>query len=240
MRRGWWFAESGEGCSRGSRRIPGTSEGSRACGCGQNRGQRWASRRARLRSGSRRRGPIAGRSERFWFLRNPWSSLVLICLLFFVGAFARGFCFDFLQPVAGAGVEIEGIELFQLANAFQRGWTEWGLAVESVEHDALEDVSERHVVVLGKGFENFENSLFDAHAGLHALDQELGMVGHVYQCTMVPHLMQGKLTVRLGLRTIFCPRFTVFVFGLAVADCGYQRYSNSANSIVGGVCQPLQ
>ena len=96
-----------------------------------------------------------------------------------------GILLYFLQAMAGAGVEIEIVELFQIANAFERGWAERRLAVEGVEDNAFEDVAESHVVIFGEGFENFEDSFFDTDAGLHALDQEFGIVGHVYQCTMV-------------------------------------------------------
>src|ERR1700723_2316883 len=93
--------------------------------------------------------------------------------------------------MAGAGVEIEVVELFQIANAFERGWAERGLAVEGVEDDAFEEVAEGHVVIFGEGFEDFEDSFFHADAGLDALDEEFGIVRHVYQCTMITSSMQA-------------------------------------------------
>ena len=36
--------------------------------------------------------------------------------------------------------------------------------------NALEDVAERHVVIFAEGFQDFEDSFFDAYAGLDALD----------------------------------------------------------------------
>jgi len=94
--------------------------------------------------------------------------------------------------MAGTGVEIELVELFQIANAFERDWAERGLAVEGVEDDAFEEVAESHVVIFGEGFEDFEDSFFHADAGLDALDEQLGIVGHVYQCTMVTSWMQAS------------------------------------------------
>ena len=52
----------------------------------------------------------------------------------------------------------------------RRIWSVAGLAVESVEDNALEDIAERHVVIFAEGFQDFEDSFFDAYAGLDALD----------------------------------------------------------------------
>src|SRR5208337_1975329 len=115
-----------------------------------------------------------------------WAELIaLSCSPSLLGSpFAPRF-HDFLQAVAGAGIQIELVEFPELANAFERGRAEGSLAVEGVEHDAFEQVSEGHVVVIGECLEDLENSFFDAHAGLHALDFEFGIVSHVYHCTMV-------------------------------------------------------
>jgi len=96
--------------------------------------------------------------------------------------------------VAGAGVQVEFVKLLQLANLFERCRAERRLAVEGVQHNAFQHVSERHVVILGKGLEHFENPLFHANPGLHAFDFEFGIIGHVYQCTMV------HCTSQLGAR----------------------------------------
>src|SRR5579864_9610481 len=97
--------------------------------------------------------------------------------------------------MTGTGVKIEVIELLQLAYPFQRDCIEWGLAVENMQHDALQDVAQRHVVVLGKPLQNFQDSFFDPHSGLHALDEKLGIVCHVYQCTKIPLNLQAKCLV---------------------------------------------
>src|ERR1700756_1267 len=97
--------------------------------------------------------------------------------------------------MTGTGVKIEVIELLQLAYAFQRDCVEWGLAVESMQHDALQDVAQGHVVVLGKPLQNFQDSFFNPHPGLHALDEKLGIACHVYQCTTVPRRLQAECLV---------------------------------------------
>src|SRR6202042_2870590 len=81
-------------------------------------------------------------------------------------------------------------------NAFERGWAERGLAVEGVEDDAFEQVAKGHVVIFSQGFEGFEDPFFHTDAGLDALDEKLGIIGHVYQCTMVPRSMQAVRTPR--------------------------------------------
>src|SRR5579864_782029 len=86
--------------------------------------------------------------------------------------------------MAGAGSKIHFLELLQLPNAFERGCTERSLAVEGVQHNPFQQVAKRDVVVFGKSFQDFENSFLDAHARLHALDQQLGVVRHL--CTKVP------------------------------------------------------
>ena len=82
------------------------------------------------------------------------------------------------EAVAGAGVEIEGIELFQVVNALERGGAEGSLAVEGVKHDAFEQVAQRHVVIFGEGLEDFEKAFFHADAGLDPLDKELRFGDH--------------------------------------------------------------
>src|ERR1035437_4051338 len=116
--------------------------------------------------------------------------------------------------MAGARVKVQFVKLFQLANAFQRRRAERRLTVKGVQHDALEQVSQRHVVILGKRLQNLEDSLFDAHPGLHAFNQKLGIVRHAYQCTMVPikylgdglflsHADEAADTLRVSRKTSF-------------------------------------
>src|SRR5271154_3324721 len=57
---------------------------------------------------------------------------------------------DFLEPVTGAGIEVKIVKPLQLLYAFERGCAEWRFAVKGMEHDALQQIAEGHVVVLGK------------------------------------------------------------------------------------------
>lgn len=99
--------------------------------------------------------------------------------------------------MAGTGVEIEVIELLQFPYALQRGYAKWSLAVEGVQHDAFQHVAQRHIMVLGKPLQNFQDSFFDPHPRLHALDEKLGIVSHVYQCTKVPTELQAKCLLKM-------------------------------------------
>src|SRR5208337_262064 len=95
-----------------------------------------------------------------------------------------------LEAVAGAGIEIEGVELLQLLNALERGRTEGNLAVEGVEHDAFEQIAQGHVVIFGESLEHFEQPLFHADAGLDSFDEELRFV---YHGTNVPwYILRSK------------------------------------------------
>jgi hypothetical protein len=85
---------------------------------------------------------------------------------------------DFLRPhganlgeaMARRGAEVEVVKPFQVADTFERLAAERRFPVEGVEHDAFEEVAESEVMVLGEGFEHLEDALFDAYAGLYALD----------------------------------------------------------------------
>jgi hypothetical protein len=87
--------------------------------------------------------------------------------------------------VAGRGSEIEVIELFEIADASERRRPKRALPFESVKDDALEEVAESEVMVLGEGFQYFEDALFHSDAGLSSFDLQL-MLFHsvpVYQST---------------------------------------------------------
>src|SRR5437868_13486255 len=103
-------------------------------------------------------------------------------------------CLLLPQPVARPRVEVEAVDLLQLRDALEGRALEGRLALEGVQHDALEQVAQRHVVVFGEALEDLEEPLLDLHAGLDALDLEArlaafrgGWPGHgaEYICTYV-------------------------------------------------------
>ena len=54
----------------------------------------------------------------------------------------------FLQSMAGTSVQIKPVELLQIPDAPQGHLAEWGLAVEGMQHDALQQVSQGQVVIV--------------------------------------------------------------------------------------------
>ena len=91
--------------------------------------------------------------------------------------------------MTGGGVEVEVVKLLEVADALKRGRSEGAFAFKGVEDDAFEEVAEGEVMVLGEGFQDFEDAFFHADAGLDSLDLELmlcdGRSFHMYLCTRV-------------------------------------------------------
>jgi hypothetical protein len=85
--------------------------------------------------------------------------------------------------VARCGSEIQAVELFQFPDLPQTGQVEGALSFERVENDAFKEVTERQIVIAGKGAEDLQNALFHADAGLHPFDY---VFVSWYQCTKVP------------------------------------------------------
>lgn len=72
---------------------------------------------------------------------------------------------------------------------------ERSLAVKDVEHDALEQVAQGHIVIFRQGLENLEEALLHADAGLDALDHELRFGSHSIN---VPWYMDTRQLPRRG------------------------------------------
>ena len=99
--------------------------------------------------------------------------------------------------MARASVEIQPIKLFQIPNAAQRFFAERTLAVEGVQHDPFQQVSQRQVVVFRKTLQHFEQALFDAHASLHPFHYE-AVVHLCIHGTNVPRYQPDASTFRHG------------------------------------------
>jgi hypothetical protein len=92
---------------------------------------------------------------------------------------------DFDQAVAGRGIEIEVIELFEIADASERRRPERALSFENMKDDAFEEVAEGEIMVLGERFQYLEDALFHPNAGLGSFNLQL-MLFHgvpMYQST---------------------------------------------------------
>src|SRR5215831_12943391 len=68
------------------------------------------------------------------------------------------------------GVQLEPVDSAELANPRDAIGPERRLAFERVKHDALDEVAEGDLVILGNGFQHLQDVLFDSHAGLDTRD----------------------------------------------------------------------
>jgi hypothetical protein len=84
-----------------------------------------------------------------------------------------------------AGVKLQTVKRFEFLNSVERRLIERTLAVKGMKHNSIQQISERHVVILGERFEYLQQPLLDTDAGLDSLDRE-DLIVHVYQDTMVP------------------------------------------------------
>src|SRR5438876_3174456 len=70
------------------------------------------------------------------------------------------------QLVRVAGGEIEPVDRSQRADLLQRGLRERRLALQGVQHDALEQIAEREVELGRERLQHLEQPALEAHAGL--------------------------------------------------------------------------
>ena len=76
-------------------------------------------------------------------LTNSFSTLPFPRLAFWLARWlARGLHADLDQAMACRGVEVEVIELLEIADALKRGRSKRAFAIEGVEDDAFEEVAE--------------------------------------------------------------------------------------------------
>jgi Raf kinase inhibitor-like YbhB/YbcL family protein len=98
--------------------------------------------------------------------------------------------------MAVSKIEVEAVELLQLLDAPPRRLLERCLAVKSVQYDAFQQVAQGQIVKFGQCLEHLEESLLDAHSGLHSLHDELLMVFLCSHCgTNVPQYISDEQLV---------------------------------------------
>ena len=95
----------------------------------------------------------------------------------------------FDQAMACRGVKVEVIELFEIADALERGRSKRAFSVKSMKDDALKEVTEGEVMVPSERFKYFQDAFFHSDAGLDSLDLQLRfgdeLTFHRYLCTRV-------------------------------------------------------
>src|SRR5437773_5698010 len=125
------------------------------------------------------------------------SSVMRLMEILFIGQFSPLLLLPWMWPpldqlMACCRIQVEVIELFQIANTGKRLGLEGTLAIEGVENDSLEQVSEAHVMVFRQAFQDLYEALFHPHASLNALNNSRS-TGHWYHCTMVHTSERRKL-----------------------------------------------
>src|SRR2546422_4978085 len=73
--------------------------------------------------------------------------------------------------MTGAGIEIELVDSFQVGYALTRLGAERMLAIKRVQHDSLQQIAERHVVIFSQAFQDLEQTFLKANPGLNSLNQ---------------------------------------------------------------------
>src|SRR5438128_1186369 len=97
------------------------------------------------------------------------------------------FVSSFQQPVTGFGVEIEMIDFFQIDNSPASLITERVTAIKRMQDDALQQITERQIVILSQRFQNLEQTFFYANSRLHPLDDNSLTVRCCFCCPFASH-----------------------------------------------------
>src|SRR5271157_3632908 len=104
------------------------------------------------------------------------------------------------QLVAVRGLERQPVNAAQFLDFFQGLGGEGRLTFEGMQHDALQQVAERHVLQFGQSFEDLQQSLFHADASLDSFDDN-GVFELFFHSTNVP-IYQG--TIKTSIATHRC------------------------------------
>ena len=76
-----------------------------------------------------------------------------------------------MKAVTCARIQIERVELLQFLDSLHAGLIEWSLSIKGMEHDALEEISQGHVVVISKGAQYLQEPLLETHPCLDPYDR---------------------------------------------------------------------
>src|SRR5690242_13755425 len=81
------------------------------------------------------------------------------------------------------GREVESVDSLQCLDFAQRRRGERRLALECMQHDAFEQITERHVEFGGECLQNLEQAILEAYAGLGTGNGVHGTMVHCYHGT---------------------------------------------------------
>src|SRR5262249_31324316 len=91
-------------------------------------------------------------------------------------------------------IQIESVDLLDLSDPTHRFSPERWLSLECVKHDALQQIAEREVVVLGECLQHFDETLLHSDASLGAFDRYHGTMVQ----TNIVRRQSGGETVTFG------------------------------------------
>src|SRR6516225_8633083 len=106
------------------------------------------------------------------------------------------------QPVGILGAEVEPVDRLQRLHLAERRGRERRLALEGMEHDALEQVAERHIELGSERLQHLEQPALEAHAGLrtgNGLHDTDGTLVPSYQSNALPGVFAGVFQRRAQL-----------------------------------------
>src|SRR6516162_1285708 len=75
-----------------------------------------------------------------------------------------------LQPVGVLRREVESVDCLQCLDLAQRRGGEGWLVLERVQHDALEQITQRHIQLGSEPLQHLEHAALETHSGLGAGD----------------------------------------------------------------------
>src|ERR1700733_12633219 len=94
------------------------------------------------------------------------------------------------QLMAILRTQRQPIEAAELLDVLERLRRKWRLALEGMQHDALQQIAQAHVLLLRDGLQPLQHSFFQPDACLHAFDfyrrgNRRCSVRHRYKCSTV-------------------------------------------------------
>src|SRR6516165_2269751 len=95
------------------------------------------------------------------------------------------------QPVGILGAEGGPVDRLQRLHLAERRGRERRLALEGMQHNALEQVAEGHIELGGERLQHLEQTALEAHPGLDTGYGLHGLMVTLYQCTSQKHRLRS-------------------------------------------------
>src|SRR5215469_15021733 len=93
---------------------------------------------------------------------------------------------------------IHPVDVFQLSNLTQRFLVKRGMALKSVENNALQQITQRQVMVLGQALEDLDHAFLHPHSNLDPLNGSVARSVFVCVHASPSSLLPNKLPTYLS------------------------------------------